>query len=112
MDDGRFKELYNFFHRSGETTVNTTSEQPEHGGKTQWIFGRGADCDFIYAGEKISRRHFMIEYIDSHYYVSDLNSTNGTYLNGRRLTRMERVFAGDIISMGSTDIVFSKQMLD
>lgn len=112
MDDGKFKELYNFFHRSGEATVNGTVNDSDHGGKTQWVFGRGADCDFVYSGDKISRRHFMIELIDSHYYVSDLGSTNGTYLNGRRLTRMERVFAGDVISMGSTDIVFSKQMLN
>ena len=55
--------------------------------------------------------HCKIEYIDSHYYLTDLNSTNGTYLNGRRIERKERLFTGDIIGIGSEDIVFTSQML-
>ena len=82
MADAKFKELFDFFHNPGEKTVNVHAAAPRDG-KTVWIFGRGADCDFVYSTPKVSRVHCKIEYIDSHYYLTDLNSTNGTYLNGR-----------------------------
>ena len=111
MADGKFKDLYDFFRNPGEKTVNDEATALPPDGKTQWIFGRSGDCDFVYLGEKISRRHFMIELINGHCYLSDLGSTNGTYLNGRRIVHKERLFAGDVISMGDADIVFSKEML-
>lgn len=109
MADAKFKELFDFFHNPGEKTVNVHAAVPRDG-KTVWIFGRGADCDFVYSTPKVSRVHCKIEYIDSHYYLTDLNSTNGTYLNGRRIERKERLFTGDIIGIGNEDIVFTSQM--
>ena len=109
MADAKFKELFDFFHNPGEKTVNVHAAAPRDG-KTVWIFGRGADCDFVYSPPKVSRVHCKIEYIDSHYYLTDLNSTNGTYLNGRRIERKERLFTGDIIGIGNEDIVFTSQM--
>ena len=55
--------------------------------------------------------HFRIELCDGHYYIQDLDSTNGTYVNGRKIDRKERIFSGDVITMGGVDIVFSKDML-
>lgn len=110
MAEGKFKELFDFFHNPGEHTINESVEAPENG-KTLWVFGRGADCDFVYSTPKVSRIHCKIEFIDSHFYLSDLGSTNGTFLNGRRIERKERLFAGDIIGIGSEDIVFTKDML-
>ena len=80
-------------------------------GKTTWLFGRSEDCDFVYSAPKASRRHFQIELCDGHYYIQDLGSTNGTYVNGRRIDYKERIFSGDVITMGGVDIVFSKDML-
>ncbi len=110
MADAKFKELFDFFHNPGEKTVNISADAPRSG-KTVWTFGRSTDCDFVYSTPKVSRLHCKIEYIDSHYYLTDLNSTNGTYLNGRRIERKERLFTGDIIGIGSEDIVFTSQML-
>jgi len=110
LADRDFRELFNFFHSSGESTVGEGDNLPL-GSKTEWLFGRSTDCDFIYALPKVSRQHFKISLIDSHYYLTDLGSTNGTYLNGKRISRMERLFAGDVISMGDTDIVFTKDIL-
>ena len=111
MAGEKLKDLLDLFQNPHETTVNSTIETPGEYGQTEWVFGRGEDCDFIYSLPKVSRRHFKIEYIDSHYYITDLGSTNGTYLNGKKLEHMERIFAGDIISMGGCDIVFTKSLL-
>lgn len=60
---------------------------------------------------RLRARHFQIELCDGHYYIQDLGSTNGTYLNGKRIDHKERIFSGDVITMGGVDIVFSKDML-
>lgn len=110
MADGKFKELFDFFHNPGEDTVNGVPPLPP-GGKTEWTIGRNDVCDIVYSAPKVSRMHCRIEYLGSHFYLTDLGSTNGTYLNGRRIERKERLFAGDIIGIGSEDIVFSPDML-
>lgn len=110
MADDKFKGLFDFINNFGDATVtNTAHESPS--GKTEWIFGRSEDCDFVYSAPKASRRHFKIELCDGHYYIQDLDSTNGTYLNSRRIDHKERIFSGDVVTMGGVDIVFSKDML-
>lgn len=106
----KFKGLFDFLNNYGDTTVNGTVKAPASG-KTAWVFGRSEDCDFVYAAPKASRRHFQIELCDNHYYIQDLGSTNGTYLNGKRITHKERIFSGDVVTMGGVDIIFSKDML-
>ena len=111
MAGEKFKDIMDLFQNPHNATVNNTVDNPGDDGKTEWIFGRGEGCDITYSLPKVSRQHCKIEYIDSHYYISDLGSTNGTFLNGKRIQHMERLFAGDIISMGGVDIVFTKSLL-
>lgn len=110
MAGDKFKGLREFINQFGDATVNSKAVRPASG-KTVWVFGRSEDCDFVYPLPKASRRHFEIELCDDHYYIQDLGSTNGTYLNGRRLERKERIFSGDVITMGGKDIVFTSDLL-
>ncbi len=48
--------------------------------------GRDRDNDIVLDHPKISRHHTRIEYKSGSYWVTDLNSMNGTYLGGNRLT--------------------------
>ena len=50
------------------------------------IFGRGEGCDVFLEGAAISRQHFVIEYNNGEFYIQDLETMNGTYLNGIRLS--------------------------
>ncbi|MCF0138371.1 MAG: FHA domain-containing protein [Oscillospiraceae bacterium] len=106
-----FKGFFNNLYEDGTegTIIDRTPTPPS--GKTEWIFGRSTDCDFVYSVDRVSRRHFKIQLIDNHFYITDLGSTNGTFVNGMPVTRMERIFSGDVISMGSTDIVFDAALL-
>ena len=99
MAGDKFKGLREFINQFGDATVCSKAVRPASG-KTVWVFG-----------PKASRRHFEIELCDDHYYIQDLGSTNGTYLNGRRLERKERIFSGDVITMGGKDIVFTSDLL-
>ncbi len=110
MAGDKFKGLFDFINNFGDSTLNASVHEPASG-RTEWIFGRSEDCDFVYSAPKASRRHFAIELHDGHYYIQDLGSTNGTYVNGKRIDRKERIFSGDVITMGGVDIVFSKDML-
>jgi len=67
------------------------------------IVGRSRNCDVFIADVRASRQQARF-YRDSdgHLMVEDLNSLNGTFLNGRQVTR-HRLKEGDIVRLGSTD---------
>lgn len=57
----------------------------------------------------ISKTHLKIEFNENGaFYVTDLNSTNGTLLNNIRINTAEKLNNGDIISIGKVDIKFSQ----
>ena len=48
------------------------------------IVGRGEDCDIRVLDTSVSRRHVRIEKIGDDFYVLDMQSTNGTYVNDKQ----------------------------
>ncbi len=63
------------------------------------IIGRGGDCDFQIPLAIISRRHCQLTRKDNRLMVKDLGSSNGTYLNNKRVLQAE-VHAGDTLTVG------------
>jgi pSer/pThr/pTyr-binding forkhead associated (FHA) protein len=49
------------------------------------VIGRGSDCELAIAYAAVSRYHAQITFDRGRYYVTDLNSANGTYLGNNRL---------------------------
>lgn len=72
---------------------------------TPAIVGRGADADVMVDDPEASRHHARMEAENGIVYVFDLGSTNGTYLNGRRLRQAIEVRTGDRIDVGTTRLV-------
>lgn len=75
--------------------------------KAIWIIGRqNGDCDFQINQSNVSRKHAEIRLVGSNgLSVRDLSSTNGTYLNGRKLsTAWSHLNEGDRISIGSAKL--------
>jgi hypothetical protein len=72
---------------------------------TPALVGRGADADVLVRDPEVSRHHAQFESENGVVYVSDLDSTNGTYLNGRRVRQAIEVRAGDRIDVGTTRLV-------
>ncbi len=52
---------------------------------TQQVIGRQADCDISIPSEEISRRHAKVRPTPIGLQVEDLGSSNGTYINGKRV---------------------------
>jgi hypothetical protein len=72
---------------------------------TPAVIGRGADADVVVDDPDVSRHHARLESENGIVYVSDLESANGTYLNGRRLRQAIEVRPGDRIDVGTARLV-------
>jgi pSer/pThr/pTyr-binding forkhead associated (FHA) protein len=69
--------------------------------------GRGTQNDVSIDGDEFaSARHVRVEPRRDGVWVSDVGSTNGTFVNGIRLTRERRLAPGDILRVGETDLRF------
>ncbi|HRI15235.1 MAG TPA: adenylate/guanylate cyclase domain-containing protein [Verrucomicrobiota bacterium] len=64
--------------------------------------GRAANNQIVLRDEKVSRNHAVIHrQDDNEYWLVDLGSSNGTYLNGRRVAQPMQLTAGASIQIGS-----------
>ena len=71
--------------------------------------GRAAGNDVtIPRDEYASSRHARFEPRRDGVWVEDVGSTNGTYVNGVRLTRERRLQPGDVVRIGETDLRFER----
>jgi hypothetical protein len=69
--------------------------------------GRGVTNDVPLQGDEYaSTRHVRIEPRRDGIWVEDIGSTNGTFVNGIRLTRERRLAPGDVLRVGETDLRF------
>jgi hypothetical protein len=76
--------------------------------KRRIVIGRSRDCDIQVADSNVSRRHAEVRQEGAAYWVVDLDSTNGTEVNGRRLKRA-KLKPGDTITVGATELVFRQE---
>lgn len=62
--------------------------------------GRTPPADIVIADPRVSRVHCLVELADDRLQVSDLNSTNGTYIDGRRIHGRAFLDLGAVIQVG------------
>lgn len=68
--------------------------------ETTAIIGREKSNKIVISAPGVSRRHAQITLQDTLYYLEDLQSSNGTFVNGERLTERRVLKAGDKIGLG------------
>ena len=68
--------------------------------QNEMIIGRSADLAITIDNRVVSRQHARISFQDGHFFIEDLRSSNGTYLNGELLTRKMALNSGDHIGLG------------
>jgi FHA domain len=73
--------------------------------------GRGDDMDIVIDNVSVSRRQARIEMTaGGQWVVTDLNSANGTFVNGQRLTAARPLSRGDEISFGKFSLFFDRAL--
>ena len=65
------------------------------------LIGRDAESNFVADDASVSRQHAQIIDYGTYYTVVDLGSTNGTYVNGRRVASETTLHAGDQLKVGN-----------
>lgn len=73
------------------------------------VIGRGENCDITADDLYLSQEHFMIECVDGEWYITDLKSKNGTYVNGNKIKKTKRLEDGDVISFGDIQFEFQSE---
>ncbi|MCI0398652.1 MAG: FHA domain-containing protein [Chloroflexi bacterium] len=64
------------------------------------VVGRASSADVAIADQRISREHARLSYVNGHYQIEDLGSSNGTFVNDVRLDTRQPLQDGDRISLG------------
>ena len=68
--------------------------------------GRNGQNNIIVKDPFISKKHFQIIEDEGDYYLEDLNSANGTYLNGDKIFDAVQLEDGDIVRAGQIEFLF------
>ena len=68
--------------------------------------GRAIECDIVIASKSVSREHTRIRQDGRRWFVDDLGSTNGTYLNSERVIGSLAIMDGDSLKVGDVLFVF------
>ena len=71
-----------------------------HGAKV----GRTAPADIVLAHKSVSREHCMIGLSNDELFVTDLNSTNGTFIDGERIKRTTVLPVGSVVRVGQISL--------
>jgi hypothetical protein len=77
------------------------------GPQRRFTIGRELECDMTLADQTVSRWHASLQWDGYGWLLDDLGSTNGTRLNGWRVTAPSRVTAGDMVSFGASTFVLA-----
>lgn len=78
-----------------------------------WTVGRSDDNNLVLPDRWISRNHAMLQGMENgSFYLIDLGSRNGTFINGRRVSVPVTLQDGDQIIFGQTEISFSNPRAD
>ena len=74
------------------------------------LIGRNENCNIIFQNKRVSGSHAKIYKLGLEYHIADINSTNGTYVNNKKIHDCV-LHDNDVITIGIYKIRFSKGIL-
>ncbi len=95
--------------RNSHLLIMTDAEAVEHRiplGSDPVLVGRTLPCGVVLPSGSVSRQHCQFRVSGSHAEVTDLGSTNGTFVNGQRITRPTILQHGAVLQVGSYGFIY------
>jgi pSer/pThr/pTyr-binding forkhead associated (FHA) protein len=87
--------------------LGAVSEKQEHLiSEVERFIGRDVANDVVINDEEISSWHSKISFADQAFWVEDLGTTNGTFVNGQRIQELTQLKNEDLIKIGRTILQF------
>lgn len=81
--------------------------------KNELIVGREQTADIIISDPEISRRHARFFFQNGGYIIEDLGSTNGTFVNGQKISGPYLLRSGEVVNFGEhVSVLFEQYQLD
>lgn len=74
------------------------------------IIGRDETCDIIVNDSGASKRHMMLEFKHSKWWVVDLDSKNGTFISNQPVKRVQ-IYLDDVIQIGEAYVRFASSKM-
>ncbi len=68
--------------------------------KTEYVLGRDLNNDIVVNDSEVSRKHTKIYVFGQGFVVEDMGSTNGTFVNGQRISGPHTLIPGELIALG------------
>ncbi len=99
VDTSNHMEVKLIFNQGDANTQEFVIEKP------MITIGKGSDCDVELNDKSVSRKHAVIKTIGAKYFLIDQGSSNGTFVNGERITEYE-LSSDDVIQIGSIEFQF------
>jgi ABC-type multidrug transport system ATPase subunit/pSer/pThr/pTyr-binding forkhead associated (FHA) protein len=107
------KERKSSSDNTGDNNFSTTNILEKFELKRLIIVGRNPECDVFLGHQSISRQHASIEKRGSNdFVITDLNSTNGTFVNGRRVSGSMKIGPHDMINIGRFQLSLGGKVRD
>jgi len=86
--------------------MTANGEQTEHELRAINTLGRHPDQTVQILDRVVSKEHALVTYADHAYWLQDMGSRNGTFVNGIQIRGRTRLRDGDTITLGSTRIIY------
>ena len=86
------------YHEDGARLISLSRAEPV-------VIGRSPTANISVADRSLTRKHARVTWIGEDVWLEDLGSTNGTRVNGRKITKSTRISVGDEVRLGSVGLL-------
>ncbi len=73
------------------------------------VLGRHPECDIVLDQGAVSRQHAQISHVNGEYYIEDLQSRNGTWVNGQAIQAPQQLRDGDEVKICDLAMTFHRE---
>lgn len=77
-----------------------TANSAEQNKQVKIIVGSSESCDIVIRDIKVSKNHCELLWVDGAWHVRDLDSTNGTFVDGRKISQLTRISPESSVTLG------------